>query len=217
MKKIMFDDRFGLTKAVLEGCKTMFRQKCGMTLHKLDENGEFVEIFAEDMMMKDNIAFFELYNSFYRVPTENQPRYKIGETVAVAQSYSDVYNKNKEWLTNQCAANEEPVEYRFNEQGWNNKTRTAAYYMPHQIRITDIKVERLQDISDDDCLREGVRNIGSMEGNAYVPYMTCPQLFDTPVEAFQVLIDKVSGKGTWESNPYVFVYEFELIKKGGAE
>lgn len=25
------------------------------------------------------------------------------------------------------------------------------------------------------------------------------------------LIDKVLGKGTWNSNPYVFVYEFELI------
>ena len=30
-------------------------------------------------------------------------------------------------------------------------------------------------------------------------------------DAFAELIDKVSGKGTWESNPYVFVYEFELI------
>lgn len=35
--------------------------------------------------------------------------------------------------------------------------------------------------------------------------------FDTPREAFAALIDKVSGKGTWESNPYVFVYEFKLI------
>lgn len=28
---------------------------------------------------------------------------------------------------------------------------------------------------------------------------------------FGALIDKVSGKGAWESNPYVFVYEFELV------
>lgn len=26
------------------------------------------------------------------------------------------------------------------------------------------------------------------------------------------LIDKVSGRGTWESNPWVVVYEFELVK-----
>lgn len=34
----------------------------------------------------------------------------------------------------------------------------------------------------------------------------------TAKEAYAALIDKISGKGTWESNPYVFVYEFELIK-----
>ena len=28
---------------------------------------------------------------------------------------------------------------------------------------------------------------------------------------YSVLIDKISGKGTWESNPYVFVYDFKLI------
>jgi hypothetical protein len=32
-----------------------------------------------------------------------------------------------------------------------------------------------------------------------------------PKEAFSFLIDKVSGNGTWESNPWVFVYTFELI------
>ena len=36
--------------------------------------------------------------------------------------------------------------------------------------------------------------------------------FFTPRAAFASLIDKVSGKGTWEENPYVFVYSFQLIK-----
>lgn len=36
------------------------------------------------------------------------------------------------------------------------------------------------------------------------------QPYCTPHEAFAALIDKVSGKGAWESNPFVFVYEFEL-------
>lgn len=31
-------------------------------------------------------------------------------------------------------------------------------------------------------------------------------------KTFSKLIDKVSGKGTWDSNPYVFVYDFELVK-----
>lgn len=40
----------------------------------------------------------------------------------------------------------------------------------------------------------------------------CHKTFKTPKEAFASLIDKVSGKDTWKSNPYVFVYEFKLIE-----
>ena len=29
---------------------------------------------------------------------------------------------------------------------------------------------------------------------------------------YAALIDKISGKGTWENNPWVFVYDFELVK-----
>lgn len=88
-----------------------------------------------------------------------------------------------------------------------------ADLMPHHIRITDIKIERLQDISDEDCLKEGIFKWDA--GQKDIPfysfhYADIPD-YSNPCDAFAELIDKVSGKGTWESNPYVFVYEFELI------
>ena len=36
--------------------------------------------------------------------------------------------------------------------------------------------------------------------------------FDSPREAFAALIDRISGRGTWQRNPWVYAYEFELIK-----
>lgn len=39
------------------------------------------------------------------------------------------------------------------------------------------------------------------------------RVYDTPQGAYSYLIDMISGKGTWDSNPYVFVYDFELVKK----
>ena len=45
--------------------------------------------------------------------------------------------------------------------------------------------------------------------------MTVQELIDELMkvpDAYEILIDKVSGKGTWERNPYVFVYDFELVK-----
>lgn len=74
-------------------------------------------------------------------------------------------------------------------------------------------MERLQSISDEDILKEGVwqrfktslfyvsKNVG------YAPDVA----FLTAREAFAYLIDRISGKGTWESNPWVVAYSFELV------
>ena len=86
--------------------------------------------------------------------------------------------------------------------------------MPHRIRITNIRVERLQDISDEDCMREGIlEDCPNVQYSFPTEIGYCGQYpFNTPREAFAALIDKISGKGTWEMNPFVFVYEFERIR-----
>ena len=73
-------------------------------------------------------------------------RYKVGEVVAVAQKYKDI-------------ALDVPVELAaelIKQPGWNNKMFVRADLMPHHIRITNIRVERLRDISEEDCLKEGI-------------------------------------------------------------
>lgn len=93
--------------------------------------------------------------------------------------------------------------------------------MRHHIRITDVRVERLQDISEDDCISEGVgmsatdNRIGtpfSVPFNYFIGKDEKGYRYSTPREAYAALIDKISSKGVWSSNPYVFVYEFELVK-----
>lgn len=145
----------------------------------------------------------------------NIPKYKVGEIVAVAQRYKDVVEKRDE-------AQETLLLYKIGEKyltmeemgaGWSNTMFTKADLMPHHIRITDIKIERLQNISDEDCFKEGIFKWDA--GQKDIPfysfhYADIPD-YNDPRDAFAELIDKVSGKGTWESNPYVFVYEFELV------
>ena len=82
-------------------------------------------------------------------------------------------------------------------------------YMPHQIKITAVNVQRLQDISDDDILREGVYPSTIFGGYSYGGLT---ESWPTAREAFAALIDKVSGRGTWERNPWVFVYSFNIEK-----
>jgi hypothetical protein len=88
--------------------------------------------------------------------------------------------------------------------------------MPHRIRITGIKVERLQDISDEDCLKEGVTcgKFNDFPKPMYFPYTGChdTEVTYTPQYAFRTLINRVSGPRTLGDNPWVYVYTFELIK-----
>lgn len=182
MKKIMFNDKYGLTEAVLQGRKTMTRRMVG-----------------NRMTVDDIIAYYKGYTEL----ANKCAQYKIGEVVAVAQAYRDCKNNQ---------------EVRFDDEfgtiGWRNKMFVCADLMPNQIRITDIKVERMQEISDEDCLKEGIikrkiQPFDTIEIKYQVPKTTIYK--DTPREAFAALIDKVSGKGTWKSNPWVFAYSFKLV------
>lgn len=102
-----------------------------------------------------------------------------------------------------------------NSAGWNNKMFVKSYACKHHIKITNVKVERLQDISDEDCLKEGIiKGKCGSESTHFMDVYYVPkdkQPYCTPRDAFAVLIDKVSGKCTWESNPFVFCYEFVLV------
>lgn len=172
-KKIMFNDRYGLTQAVLEGRKTMTR--------RLVPDGTPLGCWKE---------------------TVKRSRYQVGEVVAIAQSYKDAGYSEKEVFAG----------WPFSRAGWNNKLFVAAGKMLHHIRITDVRVERLNDITPDDCLKEGISFIDKIKAY-YFDRSDRDQGFYyyTAKHAFASLIDKVSGKGVWDSNPYVFVYEFELV------
>ena len=216
MKKIMFNDKFGLTQAVLECRKTMTRRiiKCPRTFR-----GEWVAGFNihrrhSDKKIVDCPCMYDADEREFDMG-EILPKYKVGEVVAVAQRYKDVVEKRNEAQETLCLykIGEEYLTMEEMGAGWSNTMFTKADLMPHHIRITDIKIERLQDISDEDCFKEGIFKWDA--GQKDIPfysfhYADIPD-YNDPRDAFAELIDKVSGKGTWESNPYVFVYEFELI------
>lgn len=189
----MFNDRYGLTKAVLKGRKTMTRRS-----------------ISEDVWERADVYRHKYYNDILgllpwkKALIEFSP-FKVGEVVAVAQRYKDIRD---------IIGDIQDGKSIKSMAGWNNKMFVSADIMPHQIRITNIRVERLQDISDEDCFKEGIY----WDYGDY-PYMATKMYkydvkdeFIHPKAAFAALIDKVSGNGTWERNPWVFVYEFELVK-----
>jgi len=207
MKKIMFSDKYGLTEAVLSGRKTQTRRIIpDSIICACDLTDNPPTVYGSDEEWHDIIK---------------ASRYKVGEVVAVAQSYKNAgFNPDIRQIPTSISIFifEVPISCY---PGWRNKMFILPALMPHRIRITNVRVERLNDISEDDCLAEGVgvsatdNRIGYPFGipfNYFIGEDKKGCRYSTPREAYAALIDKNSGKGTWESNPYVFVYDFELEK-----
>lgn len=199
MKKIMFSDKYGLTQAVLDGRKTMTRR-----IIKLDKLGEY---------NFDNALKQEWGRKSIEAYINNYARYKVGEVIAIAQSYETVFHSGN--CPNDFFVDSSTINKKYCGAGFKNKMFVKADLMPHHIEITGIKVERLQEISDEDCLKEGI--IHAYTDNDGIKRYHTPHTkrgylsTDVAQQAFSFLIDKVSGKGTWESNPFVFAYEFVLF------
>lgn len=191
-KKIMFSDKYCLTQAVLVGTKTMTRR-----------------------LLKEGAPLGNWEETAKHLP------YKVGDIVAIAQPYKDIIECMAEY--SDIIINVDGSINKEYKAGWTNKMFVRANLMPHHIRITDVKIERLQDISDKECLREGVKRasigfyaegvrVKDWEKEAHRETASgCLKLFPFPRLAFASLIDKISGKGTWESNPWVVAYSFELV------
>ena len=203
MKKIMFNELYGLQQATLDRRKNMTRR-----------------IALKEPVSDMNIGFDTathqcLICSGNRIVARSQ--YAVGEVVAIAQSYAKLY-----FYENLSPELRRVMSDMFKHRtaAWHNKMFVKAELMPHHIKITNIRVEALCAISDEDCLREGIYEVvpetitdngvevGELQGYSF---QNAGRIYDTPYHAFKALIDKLNKRGTFESNPIVFVYEYELV------
>lgn len=200
MKKIIFNDRFELTKAVLNGTKTTFRRI--EKIRTLDDAIDDLYIAANEDH-KPICTFTNMYGEGIGCII---CKYKVDEVVAVAQPYKDIVNESAELNDILTDKNGQPLQKY--KSGWDNKLFVDERLMPYHIRIKCIKSEKLQDISDEDCIREGVRKIGnrySLVENGKTLY------FSTPKEAFEYMSKRALFDASWARNYIVVVYEFELV------
>lgn len=195
----MFNDRYGLTKAVIEGTKTQTRR-----VVKNSKNIEVKSFDRSQFPFGDPMAYYR--NGEGRLVdtvtgTAVGPKYTFGQRIAVAQPYKDV------------AHHVMSVSGQLDEEspGWNNKMFVSADLMPVRISITGVKAERIQDISDEDCMKEGI--VQHCDGYGFVDTKSKDGMrgpYGTPKEAFEQLIRKVSGNKAWDDNPFVFAYSFKV-------
>lgn len=145
-----------------------------------------------------------------------KPRYNVGDILYLKEPY-------KKWTRGLSEGRHTSILFKYGEEtpcnkvgvdgssyytDWKNKLFMPAYAARHFIKITDVRAERLQDISDEDCIKEGIEKNGLCYFNGVHTHS-----FLTPREAYKALINSIDGKDTWNNNPWVWVYDYELIDR----
>lgn len=170
---------------------------------KFNRDGITAILECRKTMTRRPLTDEQKFQCFYHCPVSDFSKYKIGETVFVQEEFINNEEVNE-------------IIYRADyESGWsgfcahwNSSSEMTEKEARIFLKITNIKVERLQDISEEDCIKEGVQYVKTF-------YRTNKKLYDFCDDCFEEDIwNKLPYQAPydWNSNPYVFVYEFEVVK-----
>lgn len=223
MKGIMFKE--DLFEAIVAGKKTMTRRVINP---QPPEGCEFIGISEEYPDKKIGFYWSDtkkgMKQGFWPSIENNlHPKYQPDEIVYLKEPYCYapiieeqrlVYPELSDYI----------YKYGNNYKNlkWKNKLFMPAKHARYFIKITNVRVQRLADISEDDAKAEGVEKLGF--GNFYRHYSPensftkkelksggCP-ICKNAKASFISLFIKINGDKVTKSNPWVWVYEFELIE-----
>jgi len=184
MKPILFSTP--MVQAILEDRKTMTRRIMNdQPNEKLFPCGTGCQYWANDPN--------DLKAKYYKA------KYEIGDILWVRET----------WRKNNGMPTGYPFEYRATAEADGvpiDEPWKPSIFMPREaarifLKVTRVRVERLQDISGEDAMKEGVK-VESM----------FPLCIGDSYRAFSILWESINGKESWDANPWVWVYEFERVE-----
>lgn len=187
MKPILFSTP--MVQAILYGRKTMTRRIF---------TKKQAELFKYAIMAGELKSTLEDYNNEHWL----WAKYRIGDVLWVRETWG-VHGINKrivykatEWLNNDA-----PLSHKWKPSIFMPKEACRIF-----LRVTNVRVERLQDISVEDIKKEGAPLI-TITGNN-------EDFINSKLKGWWYdLWNSINGKGAWEENPFVFVYEFQRVEK----
>jgi len=205
MKPILFNTE--MVRAILDGRKTQTRRVF---------TKKQVELFKYAIMDGELNSTLEDYNNEHWL----WAKYRIGDILWVRETFVDALKFGFTYGIYYKATDEHIIKDKMKE--WGIKWKPSIH-MPKEaarifLRVTNVRVERLQDISDEDILKEGIIDLESWVCGDIPEYQYCVTMkskrYDSAEEAFKELWNSTAKESyKWEDNPYVFVYEFEKVDK----
>jgi hypothetical protein len=93
---------------------------------------------------------------------------------------------------------------------------TPSIHMPRwasriTLAITDVRVERLQSLSEADAIAEGLTGLSDGADRSWTVDADSASEHEDPRETYAWLWESINGQGSWDANPFVWVIEFQLV------
>lgn len=139
--------------------------------------------------------------------------YQVGETIFVKETFA-LKTKGGHRFNFAPFISYEAASKDFSFMKRVSPVRMKQEHSRLTLRIKSVKVERLADISEEDCLKEGVETFMNFGEIAYIDYSKKHHALYNARESFATLWNSTHKKPEekWEANPWVFAYEYEVIK-----
>lgn len=204
-----------MVRAILSGKKTQTRRAItAKTLHLFDvaaKVGECHELTSGEPADERSQTYYQQFCPFgqpgdrlwvretfgYVSPDEHERPHSECNIEYRADLPPGCTDRPGNWPAEECAG--DPARPRWRPSI--HMPRSAARII---LEITDVRVERLNDISNDDALAEGMDD-GTSEAALSVGW------FEKPRRAFQRLWARIYGQESWDGNPWVWVVEFKQV------
>jgi len=201
-KPILFSTN--MVQAILRGEKTQTRRLCKFyKAYDIFHDGKH-EVEAEQTF--ENI-----------MPC----KYKVGDILWVRETWQHTkclnINFEDENYGYVYKADGQPWE---DIEGW---TWKPSIFMPKEacrikLEITDIRIERLNDISREDAINEGIEFQSFYIGNSGLPKPIGYKIYgsknswdENPIVSYWSLWDQINGKDSWNCNPWIWVIKFKKL------
>ncbi|WP_373069881.1 hypothetical protein [Sulfurimonas sp.] len=230
MKNILMNTE--MTKAILEGRKTQTRRVLlDCKEFDIEEHESGFNLIHDYKCRIENVGIFSTKKLLMRYFSDKYSKYKIGDILYVRETFvrGVEHDENDCPLTTEDGsdwiwrtyyrADDELIEW-VDEDGENvNVPWKPSIHMPKEyarifLKVTDVRVERLHDITYADVKKEGLPLHIDIPKEHYNNKIA-NGLSINPIEHWWINLWNSTAKDgyKWEDNPYVFVYEFERVER----
>lgn len=193
-----------LLKQTIAGKKTMTRRDGG--LKEVNKDPENYMAMSRAVISSDS-PYFYFSDKLDGTLIKAKARFKTGEIVFIKEPYIP-YGQHWEKIKYLYLDSEEAKGMKFNNKMF-MPLKAARYFL----EITNVRVERLHDISDEDCIAEGIEP-DFANWKDYLPNKRRFSSYGFPRDSFFSLFNKANGLKVNRPVPnnWVFVYEYKFLK-----